>query len=527
LYLKVLLQNRTPMKKTNVYILWISIILTACNSIDEKKTNILFVISDDQSYPHTSIYGTEWINTPGFDRVAQEGLLFTQAYTTNAKCSPSRSSILTGSNSWLLEEAANHVPYFPEKFTTFPEVLKNNGYKTGLTGKGWAPGVAMKDGKIRNLIGGVYREKKLDPPAAFISNVDYFENFKLFLNEKSEDQAFFFWVGGHEPHRGYEYQVGTNKGNKNIDQIDQVPDFWPDSKNVRTDMLDYAFEIEYFDGHLLKIIEELEKRNLLENTLIVVTSDNGMPFPRVKGQVYPFDNRLPLAIRWGKGIKNPGRVIDEYFSFSDFAPTFLDLAGIDEENHDMKPFSGKSWNPVFKNLPDTQPREYMIIGKERHDVGRKNDQGYPVRGIIEGNYFYSQNFKPERWPAGNPETGYLNTDGSPTKTEILNLHRKGIDSTYWNYAFGKRPQEELYDIEKDPQCLKNLAFDESYSSLKISLKDKLIGDLKQQGDPRVLGNGDVFDQYPYSGENVKNFYSRHMEGEKIKTHWVNPTDFEK
>ena len=270
-----------------------------------------------------------------------------------------------------------------------------------------------------------------------------------------------------------------------------------------------------------------KKRNLLENTIIVVTSDNGMPFPRVKGQVYPFDNRLPLAIRWGNGIKNPGRVIDEYFSFSDFAPTFLDLVGIGEKNHDMKPFSGKSWDPIFKNLSDTHPREYMIIGKERHDVGRENDQGYPVRGIIEGNYFYSQNFKPDRWPSGNPETGYLNTDGSPTKTEILNLHRQGKDSTYWNYAFGKRPPEELYNIEKDPECLKNLAFDESYSSLKKSLKDKLIGDLKKQGDPRVLGNGDVFDQYPYSGENVKNFYSRHMGGEKIKTHWVNPSDFEK
>ena len=130
-------------------------------------------------------------------------------------------------------------------------------------------------------------------------------------------------------------------------------------------------------------------------------------------------------------------------------------------------------------------------------------------------------------PAGNPETGYLNTDGSPTKTEILNLRREGEDSTYWNYAFGKRPQDELYDIEKDPQCLKNLAFDESYSTLKKSLKDKLIRALKQQGDPRVLGDGDVFDQYQYSGENVKNFYSRHMGGEKIKTHWVNPTDFEK
>ncbi|MBT4825809.1 MAG: sulfatase-like hydrolase/transferase [Flavobacteriaceae bacterium] len=515
------------MRKSNLCLLWMVFLMTACHSIDEKKTNILFVISDDQSYPHTSINGTSWIKTPGFDRVAQEGLLFTQAYTTNAKCSPSRSSILTGRNSWLLEEATNHVPYFPEKFITFPEVLKSNGFKTGYTGKGWAPGVAMKDGKKRDLIGKVYLEKKLDPPASFISKVDYFENFKLFLNEKSEDQPFFFWVGGHEPHRAYEYEVGLKKGKKNINEIDRVPDYWPNSDNVKADMLDYAFEIEYFDRHLVDILDELEKRNLLENTIVVVTSDNGMPFPRVKGQVYPFDNRLPLAIRWGKGIKNPGRVISDYFSFSDFAPTFLDLAGIPEGRHNMEPFSGKSWKTIFDNHIDPNPRPYMIVGKERHDVGRENDQGYPVRGILEGKYFYSQNFKPERWPAGNPETGYLNTDGSPTKTEILNLHRQGKDSTYWNYAFGKRPQEELYNIEKDPLCLENLAEHQDYSDLKTKLKKQLISDLKEQGDPRILGNGDVFDQYPYSGENVKNFYSRYMDGEKIETHWVNPTDFEK
>lgn len=499
--------------------------LSACN--EEKKPNILFVISDDQSFPHTSIYGTSWIKTPGFDRVAREGLLFNHAYTTNAKCSPSRSSILTGRNSWLLEEATNHVPDFPEKFTTFPEVLQDKGYKTGFTGKGWAPGKAMRAEEKRNLIGRKYSEIKLDPPAAFISNVDYFGNFKFFLNEKLENEAFFFWVGGHEPHRAYEYKVGMNQGNKNLTEIDRVPSYWPNSENVKTDMLDYAFEIEYFDQHLVKIVNELEKRDLLENTIIVVTSDNGMPFPRVKGQVYPFDNRLPLAIRWGKGIKNPGRVINDYFSFSDFSPTFLDLAGIDEEEHNMKAFSGKSWRNVFHNHPDEKPRKHMIIGKERHDVGRENDMGYPVRGIIAGKYFYSQNFKPERWPAGNPETGYLNTDGSPTKSEILDLNRKGIDSSYWHYAFGKRPREEFYDLEKDPQCLENLAFDENYFSLKKGLKKLLIKDLKEQGDPRVLGNGDVFDKYPYSGENVKNFHSRHVGGEKIQTHWVNPTDFEK
>ena len=112
------------MKNSISYLLWMGFLIVACHLVDEKKPNILFVISDDQSYPHTSIYGTKWISTPGFDRVAEEGLLFSQAYTTNAKCSPSRSSILTGRNSWLLEEATNHVPYFPEKLPPFQRYSK-------------------------------------------------------------------------------------------------------------------------------------------------------------------------------------------------------------------------------------------------------------------------------------------------------------------------------------------------------------------------------------------------------------------
>ena len=417
--------------KTTFFVI-ILLLALGCDTFQKNPPNILFVISDDQSYPHASIYGTRWVKTPAFDRIAEEGLLFNNAFTTNAKCSPSRSSILTGRDSWLLEEATNHVPFFPEKFTTFPEVLKKNGYKTGKTGKGWAPGVALKNGEKRNLIGEDYSTIKTDPPAKFISETDYAENFKLFLDEKEEGQPFFFWVGGLEPHRRYEYQAGIKYGNKKIDQIDTVPEYWPDSENIRTDMLDYAFEIEYFDSHLALIIKELERRDLFDNTIIIVTSDNGMPFPRVKGQVYPDDNRLPLAIRWGKGIKEPGRVVDDYFSFSDFAPTFLDVIGVKSEDHGMEDFSGMSWKDVFKNKTHAQKRSYMILGKERHDVGRENDWGYPVRAIVQGRYFYSINFKPERWPAGNPETGYLNTDGSPTKTEILDLkHRFARRKNYF------------------------------------------------------------------------------------------------
>ena len=169
------------MKKSIIKPFLVLLLLAGCHPQDDPAPNILFVISDDQSFPHTSINGTAWVHTPGFDRIAKEGLLFNQAYTTNAKCSPSRSSILTGRNSWLLEEATNHVPNFPEKFITFPEVLKEKGYKTGFTGKGWAPGKAMKNGENRNLIGPVYNHIKLTPPGKFISNIDYFENFKMFI----------------------------------------------------------------------------------------------------------------------------------------------------------------------------------------------------------------------------------------------------------------------------------------------------------------------------------------------------------
>ena len=515
------------MKKLFNYLFFFIIFLEGCNANkDLKPPNILFVISDDQSYPHASIYGTKWLSTTGFDRIANEGLLFNHAYTTNAKCSPSRSTILTGRDSWLLEEATNHVPFFPEKFTTFPEVLKNIGYKTGKTGKGWAPGVALKNGQKRNLIGENYGMVKIDPPAKYISDNDYSGNFKYFLDNKKIDQPFFFWVGGLEPHRRYEYKAGINFGGKNIEQIEKVPNYWPDSDNVKIDMLDYAFEIEYFDSHLERIISELDKRNLLENTIIVVTSDNGMPFPRVKGQVFPYDNRLPLAIRWGKGIKNPGRIINDYVSFSDFAPTFIELAGVNIKNQNMEEFSGTSLKNIFNDDPIQKKRNYMIIGKERHDVGRQNDKGYPVRAIIAGHYFYSLNFKPNRWPAGNPETGYLNTDGSPSKTEILNLKREGSNEDYWNLSFGKRPEETLYDIRKDPDCIENIAQNNKYSFIKDSLRKVLIEDLTINKDPRILGYGDLFDNYTYAEKRTRNFYERYMNGESLDSDWVNSSDFE-
>ncbi|HPC97811.1 MAG TPA: sulfatase [Bacteroidales bacterium] len=498
-----------------------------------KRPNILIAMGDDISFPHMSAYGTGWVKTPGFDMVARNGILFYNAYTPNAKSSPSRACFLTGRNSWQLEEAANHVPYFPQKFKSFIETLGENGYFTGYTAKGWAPGTAVDStGKPRYLTGKAFNSKRLNPPAGGISDIDYAANFEDFLSKKPEGSPFCFWYGSNEPHRDYEYGSGVNKGGKSLSDINHVPGFWPDNNLSRNDMLDYAYEIEHFDNHLVKMIDLLRQKGELDNTIIIVTADNGMPFPRAKGQVYEYSNHMPLAVMWRNGIRKPGRRIYDFISFIDFAPTLLETAGISQAESGMQKMEGRSFADIFrssKNKIVDKTRNYVLLGRERNDVGRPDDEGYPVRGIISNSFLYLRNYKPGRWPSGNPETGYLDCDGSPVKSLILSLRRSGTTSKFWNLSFGMRGNEELYDIGNDPECLVNLVNNPGYASVWQDLRQRLFKLLLEQGDPRAGGNGDIFDKYPYANGNHRDFYNRFMKGElnNRSAGWVDSTDFEK
>ncbi len=309
-----------------------------------------------------------------------------------------------------------------------------------------------------------------------------------------------------------------------------MPGYWPDREIVRNDLLDYALEIEHFDRHLGQMLDLLTQRGQLENTLVVVTSDNGMPFPRAKGQQYEVSSHMPLAILWKRGIKNPGRVVDDYESFIDLAPTFIELAGLRWEDTGMASTPGRSLTDIFGSEKAGQvnsQRDHVLIGQERHDVGRPHDWGYPIRGIVKNEMLYLQNFEPTRWPVGNPETGYLNTDGSPTKTLILQMRADPTQSRYWDLSFGKRPQEELYSLARDSECLVNLADRPGQAAVKTALRDQLFRELKAQQDPRMFGRGHVFDDYPYADARTRHFYERYMSGEKVKAGWVNESDFEK
>jgi arylsulfatase A-like enzyme len=504
-------------------------ILSGASALAEDRPNILLAIADDWSFGHAGVYGCQWVQTPNFDRLAEKGLLFRQAFTPNAKCAPSRATVLTGRYSWQLEAAANHVCYFPTKYGSFVERLAADGYFGGYTGKGWGPGVAQdEDGQPRQITGTAYSRRKAQPPASGISAIDYAANFADFLRDVPAGTPWVFWYGALEPHRGYEFGSGIRQG-KSLDQIDRVPNCWPDNDVVRNDLLDYAVEVEHFDAHLGRILELLKSTGQWENTLVIVTSDHGMPFPRIKGQAYDASNHVPLAIHWPGGISQSGRQVDDFVSFVDLAPTILDAARIKSIGPIMQPISGRSLLNIFRATASGQidpERNHVLVGKERHDVGRPHDWGYPIRGIRTEDWLFLQNFEPDRWPAGNPETGYLNCDGSPTKTEILQQRRHGGPSSYWRDCFGKRPSSELYHLPSDPDCLQNLAADPRHGARLNELKAQMVAELTGQSDPRMMNQGKMFDEFPYADPAHARFYERYMAKEQVRAGWVQPSDFE-
>lgn len=499
-----------------------------------QRPNILFCIADDASYHHFGAAGCPWVSTPVFDRIAAQGLFFRNCYTPNAKSAPSRAVLLTGRNSWQLEEAGNHICNFPTDYKVFTEVLLENGYDVAFTGKGWGPGnPGRTEGQPRRLTGKPYQRRTTTPPTSGISKRDYAANFADFLDDNaSSGHPWFFWFGANEPHRRYEYGSGVAVGGKKTSSIDRVPAFWPDTDTVRNDLLDYALEIEYYDRQVGRMLAELEKRGLLEQTLVIMTSDNGMPFPRAKANHYEYAHHMPLAVMWPAGIGAPGREIARYVSFTDIAPTLLEIAGVERERWGMRPVAGRSLAAelVCAHPDDDSVRSgRMIFGRERHDYGRPHDQGYPIRGIIRDGWMLIWNLKPERQPAGCPETGYLDIDGSPTKTAILELYRSGRDTLYFHRSMGLRPEFELYALDRDMDCMENLAEAPAHAERRKALFEELYSVLCAEEDPRMTGDGDVFDRYPFSDKEASGFYER-VVGRQIaepwkQTGWVEPSDY--
>jgi uncharacterized sulfatase len=498
---------------------------------EARRPNILFAISDDQSFAHTSFVGCNFVETPAFDRIAREGIYFNNCFAGSPGCAPSRSTIVTGRYHWQNEQSGQHASPWLKKHVPFIDLLDGNGYSTGRTGKGVSPFQYARDENDslwrKTDAGGITHSEiqyqKGSPgderTAGGISAVNYFENFKYFMENIRGDEPFFFWYGAKEPHRSYE-QDSWKRNGKKLEDV-QVPGFFPDHEIVRGDILDYAVEVEWFDLHLQRMLAYLEEIGELENTIVIVTADNGMPFPRAKANSYEYGVHVPFAVRFPKDFPG-GRIVDDPMSFADLAPTILELTGTGQEG--MLPISGKSIAHILKSIKEgvvDKNKEYIFAGRERHSASRYLNWGYPQRVIRSKDYLLIWNLKPERWPAGAPQRlipgtkdglypnygidengeqqsgwAFTDIDGSPTKSFMIEHHDDEAYSSYFHWATDIRPEFELFNTQTDPYCLNNLSGDPDYRKIEKEMKKVLLKELKASRDTRIVGpDKEVFDSY--------------------------------
>ncbi len=448
----------------------------------DPRPNVLLVVTDDQSYPHASAYGTRWVKTPAFDRVARAGVRFDRAFVSAPSCAPSRASLLTGEAFYRLGSACVNHAAWPEGLLSVVDLLGESGYAAGSAGKGFGPGDWRGSGRSFSPTG---------PEAPGTGDVA--ERLRAFLDAKPSGAPFFFWIGFHEPHRPYEPGAGSADS-------PPPPPFLPDEPEVRRDLADYARAIESADARLVRVLDLLDSRGVLDATLVVVTSDNGMPFPGAKATLYDAGTRVPLAVRYGDRV-SPGRAIDDFVSLTDLAPTILEAAGIEIPSR----MTGRSLWPLLtanrSGLVD-RTRDAVVMGLERHAPGvRPDGAGYPMRAIRTAEYLYIRNLASASspsgdrpgitWPADDPVGGFGDVDGSPTKT--LLFQRRDRWPALAGRVFDVRPDEELYRLSDDQDQLRNVAEHAELHGVRVELARRLDAFLLETRDPRALGRGAEFD----------------------------------
>jgi N-sulfoglucosamine sulfohydrolase len=469
----------------------------------QQRPNILFALADDWMWPHASLAGEPVVQTPTFDRVARGGVLFTNSFVNAPSCSASRAGMLTGQWHWRLEEGANLGGTLPAKFPVYPDLLEKAGYHVGFTRKGWGPGDEKPGGRTRNPAGPRY------------------EDCASFLAARPKGAPFCFWFGSQDPHRPYERDSGAKSGMRWQDV--RVPPYLPDHEIVRKDICDYFWKAQRFDRETGELLAALEKAGELGNTIVVMSGDNGWPFPRCKATIYETGTHTPLAIHWPAKIA-AGRRVEDFVSMTDLAPTFLEAAGIDVPPR----MTGRSLMPLLLARGSgriDRKRDHVLTGMERHVPCRGEIRGgYPMRAIRTREFHYIRNFRAERWPAGDPNgfekagaapftfdqlakatpLAFADIDAGPSKAYLV-LHRDEPQvGALYELAAGKRPERELYDLRNDPYQLRNVASEGKYAEAAKGLDAQLMAELQATGDPRAGGGGDEFDRYVwYQGRGMK------------------------
>jgi N-sulfoglucosamine sulfohydrolase len=521
--------------------LLLGVFATQAIAAEGKRPNILFAFADDwgrfaSAYAAVDGPGTpnDVVRTPNFDRVAREGVLFRNAFVSAPSCTPCRSALLSGQHFWRTGRASIlRGAVWDGSQPAYPLLLNDAGYHIGETYKVWGPGTPndapygagkyayeKAGGRFNQFSQNVTKMVAAGTPLAEAKQALYDEvgkNFDAFLAARSADQPFAYWFGPTNVHRKWQKGSGQALWGIAPDSLrDKLPGFLPNVPIVREDFADYLGEAQAFDAALGVLLKKLEDAGELDNTIIVVSGDHGPPgFPHGKCNLYDFGSRVSLAIRWG-GAKG-GRVVDDLISLTDLAPTFLQSAGLDIPDR----MTGRSLVNLLKSEKSgtVEPeRDAVYIGRERHvENAREGYLPYPQRAIRTPDYLYIINFRPDRYPLGDPyrldgdnvptprditeETRVTlpDEDAGPSKAWLVGERNSPEWKEHYEWVYGKRPREELYDLRSDPQQQKNVAADPLYAAARAKLETQLLDELKRTGDPRMVDDGKFYETPPLAG----------------------------
>lgn len=508
---------------------------------EPRRPNILFAFADDwgrfaSAYAKIDGAGTinDVVRTPNFDRIAGEGVLFRRAFVSAPSCTPCRSALLSGQHFWRTGRAAILTgAYWDGSQAAFPLLLRDGGYHIGETYKVWSPGNPVDapfgagkyayekaGGRLNTFSQNATKMVAAGTAVEEAKQIllgDVQKNFDAFLQARQPGQPFCYWFGPTNVHRKWVKGSGKKLWNIDPDAFQgKLPPFLPDVPVVREDLADYFGEIAAFDASLGILLERLQEIGELDNTLIVVSGDHGAPgFPHGKCNLYDFGSSVSLAMRWG-GTKG-GRVVDDLVSLTDLAPTFLELSGMKVPER----MTGRSLVEILKSDksgPIDPQRTAVYIGRERHvESARADYMPYPQRAIRTDDFLYIINFRPDRWPLGDPyrldgdnppsveevteetRVTLADEDAGPTKAWLVSVRNDPQWKDHFNWVYGKRPREELYDLRSDPHQTKNVAGDAAYAKTREALEQRLLDELNRTGDPRVTEDGRFFETPPMSG----------------------------
>ena len=461
----------------------LSAILTALLTLMcADRPNIVWISVEDMS-PWLACYGDDTVDTPHIDRLAQEGVRYTNAYANTPVCAPARSTLITGmyptsigamhmrtgnpSRAALQRnpEAYAGIPSYeavpPPEVRCFPEFLRQAGY--------YCTNRSKQDYQFRAPVtvwdesSGKAHWRKREPGQPFF--------------------AVFNITGTHES--------GTFSAREQaplgVDPQDvQVPPYYPDTPTVRADIARTYDNIAAMDVRVGKILGQLEKDELLDETIIVFFSDHGVGLPRGKRCVYDSGTRVPLIIRWPDGT-GAGSVDDRLVGFIDFAPTMLSSAGVGVPQY----MQGQ----VFAGDAAEDPSPYVFLHADRMDA--ETDR---TRAITDGRFRYIRNDMPERpriYPVAYAEN-------IPMMKDIHALRASGSATPeQWQVVSATKPAEELYDTQTDPNEIYNLAEDPKYAGKIQELRAALNNWIEETGDLGMIPEAEMVTSRLWAGAEKK------------------------